>query len=174
MKDAEPRLSWALTACGHARARMTPVRHAILAFLARRRLPASLQMIAQAEGVCGQCAATTVYRTLMFFEAAEVVRLVGSPHKISYFVLNLPGESNHFLICRCCGCLTELPLPPAMDEAIRRIVIAQGFPALRHDFEVHGLCSQCQTVRQGRGLPSKLANCKAAMLRSLPQARCAS
>ncbi|MCC6822577.1 MAG: transcriptional repressor [Verrucomicrobiota bacterium] len=152
---------------------MTPVRRAILAFLAARRLPASLEMIGQADGVRGQCGATTVYRTLMLFEGAEVVRLVGSPHKISYFVLNVPGASNHFLICRRCGCLAELALPPVMEEAIHNIGAAQGFPSTHHDCEVHGFCSACQSVRVGQGMPSKLSSGQAAWLRLRPPMDCA-
>ena len=104
-----------MTSCRKARMRLTSVRTAILSFLAQRRTPASLEMISLADGVRGECDTTTVYRTLMMFKDAELIRLVGTPRKASYFVLNAPGDSAHFLICRRCGCVTELPLPDPMS-----------------------------------------------------------
>ena len=87
MKTFKERSAWAISSCRKAGMRLTPAREAILSFLAQRRTPASLEMISQAEGVRGQCDATTVYRTLMLFKDAELVRVVGTPRKTSYFVL---------------------------------------------------------------------------------------
>ena len=57
--------------------RLTPLRHSMLAFLAAQRTPTSLEMIGQPEGVRGRCNATTVYRTQMLFDAADIVRQIG-------------------------------------------------------------------------------------------------
>jgi len=135
--------------------RLTPVREAILSFLAQQRTPASLEMVSQAEGVRGQCDATTVYRTLMLFKEAELVRVVGTPRKTSYFVLNVPGDSAHFLICRRCGCVAELPLPDPFSSEIGRLASSRGFSPVT-DCEVHGLCENCQTARKTQIPPSKL------------------
>ncbi len=156
MKNAEQRLLWATTSCRNAQIRLSPVREAILSFLAQWRDPATLEMISQADGVRGQCDATTVYRTLMMFKEADLVRLVETPRKASYFVINIPDESNHFLVCRRCGCITTLPLPDTLTAEIKRIVSAQGFAATPPNCEVFSLCASCLTATKTQATPSKL------------------
>jgi len=158
MKTREERLAWALETCRRMQWRMTPVRRAILSFLADRRTPGTLEVIAGAEGVHNCCDATTVYRTLMMFKEAELVRLVGTARKNSCFLLNLPGESGSFLICRSCGEIVELKLPPDLAERISLISIGHGFVPTRQDYEVHGLCQKCQTRLQNKVIPAKLSS----------------
>ena len=142
--------------CRKAGIRLTPVREAILRFLARQRTPVSLEMVSQADGVKGKCNSTTVYRTLMMFKEAELARLVPIPQKASYFVLNAPGDTADFLICRQCGCIIELPLPDLMSAEIRRLACMQGFSPAPQDCEIHGLCASCHIERSTQVLPSKL------------------
>lgn len=156
MKTIKERQAWATTLCRKAGIRLTPVREAILRFLAQRRAPVSLEMVSQADGVKDRCNSTTVYRTLMMFQEAELVRLVPTPQKASYFVLNAPGDAAHFLICRQCGCVIELPLPDPMSAEIRRLASARGFSPAPQECEIHGLCKSCQTKRSAQVLPSKL------------------
>ncbi len=156
MKVTEARLDWALDLCRRAQVRMTPVRQGILAFLAAQHLPVSLDTIARADGVGGHCDATTVYRTLMMFTEADLVRLVGSSRKKSHFWLNVPGGNNHFLICRACGRTVPLNLPRPIENQISGAAAASGFSPAKQDCEVHGVCLACQQVRQREPLPSKL------------------
>ncbi len=156
MNTAEQRLAWALEVCRRAQVRMTPVRQGILAFLAGQRVPVGLDTIARAAGVAGHCDATTVYRTLMMFHDADLVRQVGTTQKIKYFRLNVPGESGHYLICRKCGRITELSLPHAVTEEIQRLTRTKHFSLAGQDHEVHGLCEHCHSSRQNAVLPSKL------------------
>lgn len=125
--------------------RLTPVREAILSFLARQRLPVTLDMVLGAEGVRGQRDATTVYRTLMMLKEAGVVRLVGTPQKLSYFVLNSPGANHHFLVCLGCGRLADLPALETLNRLDQLIAQATGYAAVHHDLEVQGLCPACRT-----------------------------
>jgi Fe2+ or Zn2+ uptake regulation protein len=64
MKDATQRLAWALQACRQLHMRLTPGREKILGFLAKQRVPVSLNTLMQAEELRGVCDATTAYRTL--------------------------------------------------------------------------------------------------------------
>jgi len=137
--------------------RLTPVRQAILYFLAQHRMPASLEMVSQADGVKGKCDSTTVYRTLMMFKEAELVRLVPTPQKASCFVLNTPDDMAHFLICRRCGSVTELPLPDTMSAEIERLAATRGFSRAPQECEIHGLCAGCQNKRSTQVPPSKLS-----------------
>lgn len=141
---AQQRLAWALAACHEARMRLTSVREAILSFLARQRLPATLDMVLEAEGVSGQRDTTTVYRTLMMFKEAGVVRLVGTPQKVSHFVLNSPGTNNHFLVCLGCGRLAELPAFTILEQLDQLIYETTGCTAVNHDLEVHAFCPACR------------------------------
>src|SRR5690242_18039712 len=102
MKSSAERLQWALNNCQHSHLRMTSVRRAILVFLSKQRTPVNLDAISQARGVRDQCDATTVYRTLMVFKDAGLVRCVGTLRKTSHFVLNVPGDASHFLLCQRC------------------------------------------------------------------------
>ena len=144
MKDAQQRLSWALSVCLQAKMRLTPIRAKILGSLAAQRVPVSLDAVTRTDGIRGSCDAATVYRTLMLFRELEVIRQVSLPNKISYFVLNVPGESSHFLICRCCGEITELPASESVAALEREIAADQGYARLFHELEFFGVCPACQ------------------------------
>jgi Fur family zinc uptake transcriptional regulator len=156
VKNVQQRLLWASAFCRNAQMRLTPVRQAILSFLAQQRVPATLGMISMADGVRGQCDMTTVYRTLMMFKEAGLIRLVGTPRKASCYVLNVPGDLVHFLICHHCGCVAELPLPATVSAELERIVSAQGFSPKAQDYEIHGLCGNCHSALKTQVAPSKL------------------
>lgn len=149
------RLAWALAACHESRMRRTPVRTAILSFLARQHLPVTIEMLLNAQGVRGQRDATTIYRTLMMLKEAGVVRLVGTPQKLSHFALNAPGANNHFLVCLHCGRLVELPALGILDGLDQRITEATGYSTIHHDLEVHGICPGCRTKPPSVGAREK-------------------
>jgi Fe2+ or Zn2+ uptake regulation protein len=136
--------------------RVTPVRRAILEFLASSRVPVTLETVFASPGVSGHCDMTTVYRTLMLFKEADIVRLVGSSRRESFYCLNVPGKNNHFLICRECGQTSVLHFPERTAEEIAAAVAAAGFSPTKQDYEVHGLCNSCQSSRRTAQLPSKL------------------
>ncbi len=157
MTTSEQHLVWAISVCRAAQMRLTLVRRAILQFLSSRRVPVMLEMISQADGVQGHCDVTTVYRTLRLFKDADIVRLVGTSRKESHFCLNVPGENNHFLICRECGRTVLLRLATATVSKIAAAAAAREFSPVKQDCEVHGVCNDCQQTRQCEPLPSKLA-----------------
>jgi Fur family transcriptional regulator, zinc uptake regulator len=156
VKTPEQRLALALKVCAELRMRVTPVRKALLIFFAAKRIPVTVETALQAAGIRGCCDATTVYRTLMMFKEADLVRLVGMPGKANYFMLNVPGDTNHFLICRRCGCVAELPLSDPMSAEMGRIASSRGFSPTSQDYEIHGLCEQCQAASKTQVKPSKL------------------
>lgn len=144
MKDASQRLAWALGVCRGLHMRLTPARDKILAFLATQRMPVSLQTVTDSEGLRGECNATTVYRTLMLLRGVEVIRQVGLPDKVSFFVLNVPGENNHFLICRNCAAITELPAGAHCEGLEPGIARQHGYAQLYHELQFFGICPTCQ------------------------------
>jgi len=129
--------------------RLTSTREKILAFLAAQRVPVGLDAVIHAEGIRGSCNAATVYRTLMLLCELEVIRQVGLPNKISYFLLNSPGESSHFLICRCCGTIRELPVSESVTALERESAAMQGYARLYHELVFFGICPACQKHSPG-------------------------
>lgn len=124
--------------------RVTPVREKVLAFLATQRVPVSLETLVNASEMRGVCDATTAYRTLMLLREMEVLRQVGLPDKVSFFVLNVPGENNHFLICRRCGAMTELPPESHCEHMEHAVAAAHGYAQLYHELQFFGICPTCQ------------------------------
>ena len=129
--------------------RSTLIRHTILAFLAAQHVPVNLEAVTQAEGVRGCCNATTAYRTLILLKELEVIRQVSLPDKNSYFLLNAPGESNPFLICRRCGQITKLPAMASVAKLERAVAATQGYAGLYHQLEFFGVCPACQKLPRG-------------------------
>jgi Fe2+ or Zn2+ uptake regulation protein len=144
MRDSAQRLTWALEACRRLQMRLTPVREKTLAYLATQRVPVSLSTLMQAEVMRGVCNATTGYRTLMLLREVEVLRQVGLPDKVSFFVLNIPGENNHFLICRQCGAITELPAELHCEHMEHEVAATHGYTQLYHELQFFGICPTCQ------------------------------
>ena len=144
MKSTGERLQWALKRCEESQMRMTSVRKAILEFLSEQRKPVNLDSISQARGVVDECDATTVYRTLMVFKDAGLVRWVGMLRKTSHFVLNVPGDVSHFLVCERCGAVAELDLPPGVLAAMEQVAVEHGFAASGQCMDLHGVCRSCE------------------------------
>jgi len=124
--------------------RMTPVRKAIVEFLSEQRNPVNLDAISEVPGVRDEYDGTTVYRTLMVFQDAGVVRCVGMLRKTSHFVLNVPDDGSHFLFCDRCGAVEELELAPGMQATIERLAVEHGFAASGQRMNLHGMCQACE------------------------------
>jgi len=153
MKSSGERLAWALKHCEQSHMRMTSVRRAILEFLSEQRKPVSLDSVSQARGVRDQWDATTVYRTLMVFKDAGLVRCVGMVGKASPFVLNVPDDVSHFLICERCGAVVELDVSREMLGAMERLAVEHGFSASGKCMDLHGLCRACEEAGR-RAIPA--------------------
>ncbi|MFO1487395.1 MAG: transcriptional repressor [Verrucomicrobiota bacterium] len=144
MKTAAERESWALQVCQAAQMRVTPLRAKVISLLAEQRVPVSLESLTQADRLGEVCNTTTVYRTLMLLQGLAVLRQVSLPDKAAYFVLNIPGESSHFLVCQCCGTFCELPVPEPFAAYEAEIAATKHYTRLRHDLIYYGICPACQ------------------------------
>src|SRR5258705_408248 len=155
MKSSGERLAWALKHCEQSHIRMTTVRRAILEFLSEQRKPVNLDWISRIGGVRDQCDATTVYRTLMVFKDAGLVRCVGMLRRTNHFVLNVPDDVSHFLICERCGSVTEMELTPGVVAAMERLAVEHGFAARGQYLDLHGVCRACEEAARGGGPAGK-------------------
>ena len=153
MKNSAERLQWALKMCEQSHMRMTSVRRAILELLAQQRTPVNLDSISQVQGVRDECDATTVYRTLMMFKDCGLVRCVGMLRKASHFVLNVPDDVSHFLICERCGAVIELEVPPSLVAAMGQLAIKHGFASHNPCMDLHSVCQACEEAAR-RSVPT--------------------
>ena len=135
---------------------MTPARENILRYLAGRRTPASIDMMARSDELRGSCDTVTIYRSLGLFKDIDLVRQVGLLKKNSFFVLNAPGAPCHYLICRHCETMIELACDDPVQEWAQRASSAHGFTSVYHELEVFGVCPQCRELQAHEARPSKL------------------
>jgi Fe2+ or Zn2+ uptake regulation protein len=155
MNEKDQRLDWALNRCRALQLRLTRSRRVVLECLAARHLPATLDMILQAQQPEDVSDPATVYRTLMLLKEAEVVRSVGTVNKAAYYLLNAPGQHVHFLICRRCGDIKALPCCGQLDALHNTISSSEGYSRLYHDLTFYGICPKCQG-QEDEAFPSKL------------------
>lgn len=154
--STESRLAWALAFCSRAQLVMTPARKKILQYLAARRVPTSIELMARSEELHGSCDTVTIYRALGLFKEIDLVRQVGLLKKNAFYVLNAPGAPCHYLICRHCETLIELPCDDPVQEWAQRASAAHGFTSVYHELEIYGVCPRCAESQSGQPRPSKL------------------
>jgi Fe2+ or Zn2+ uptake regulation protein len=63
---------------------------------------------------------------------------------MSYFVLSVPGEASHFLICERCGAAAELQLSPSIAAGLDHLALKHGFAGTDQCMDLHGVCGGCQ------------------------------
>jgi Fe2+ or Zn2+ uptake regulation protein len=86
----------------------------------------------------------------MVFKDAGLVRCVGMLRGTSHFVLNVPGDVSHFLICERCGAVSELELSEEVLAMLERLATEHGFAASGQCMDLHGVCLACgQAARRG-------------------------
>lgn len=154
MSSTEERLAWARTICQQAGLRVTPVRRAILDYLAGLETPVTLERV-KAE-IHAQHDAATIYRTLKLFVAAGLLRVVGTPLRSSHYLLNPPGAGSHFLVCGTCGRIASVPISAEIFQKLQAMAAESRFATACLSLEIHGCCSACERERLASGLPSKL------------------
>jgi Fur family zinc uptake transcriptional regulator len=150
------RLAWALALCARTGLRLTSVRRRVLEIFAEETSPINLDAVAHAEALRGRCAATTVYRTLVLFCDAGLIRQVNLRSKSRFFVLNVPGEAHDHLLCRRCGASVCLPHSNALATLLRELAAAHGYSDVAHEVELCGLCPACQKVVRAQPPVTKL------------------
>jgi Fur family ferric uptake transcriptional regulator len=143
-----------MEACASVQLRVTAARRRLLEILSRETLPVTLDSLASA--LAGCCDATTVYRTLMLFTAAGLVRQVNLRHKVRHFILNAPGLACDYLICQGCGAITQLPPLESLLRFEQQVNLCNGYTGLRHELELYGICPACRRANAPTPPPNKL------------------
>ena len=113
------------------------------------RVVFSADSMLSAEGVLEKCreedagiSLPTVYRNLDILVAAGVVRKQHFGQDRCWYERICPGEHIHHMVCKKCG--SKMPIPCCPSELMRNEARLNRFKILDHQFEVVGLCEDCQ------------------------------
>jgi Fe2+ or Zn2+ uptake regulation protein len=138
------RFDWAIEQLRKAHVRVTPVREKVLGLLAARAVPSTLHEISASRELEQQFDDATVYRTLVLLVELEVARQFQFRDRATCFLLNMPGESFSYLLCRCCGAITRIPDPNDVCTLEKQVISLHGYLGVTHQLELHGVCPECQ------------------------------
>jgi Fur family transcriptional regulator, ferric uptake regulator len=119
--------------------RMTKQRKQILDILKQTHHPLSAEMIMNKlpEDALNL---STIYRSLDFFFAEEVISKSFMNHT-TYYYLN-QEEHHHFMICTHCQKMYEIDCH--IHHIADDIAKQHGFKITHHDMTVYGYCKSCQ------------------------------
>jgi Fur family transcriptional regulator, ferric uptake regulator len=126
--------------------RYTSGRRAIISLLLSAGHPVSIGDIA---GRLPGLPHSSAYRHLADLESAGLVRRVSANDEFTRFELaeDLTGHHHH-LFCAGCGKVTDITLPPGIEDDITRatgqLAAAEGFEPHGHRLDLLGLCASCR------------------------------
>jgi Fur family peroxide stress response transcriptional regulator len=141
----DSRIEQALTKLKATGVRMTPQRHAILAYLLNTLSHPTADEIYKALAPrFPSMSVATVYNNLKVFIEIGLVREMTYGDHSSRFDADM---SDHYhALCEQCGKLVDFAYKP-LDDLERAAGIETGFLVKSHRVEVYGLCSDCSAER---------------------------
>jgi Fur family peroxide stress response transcriptional regulator len=123
--------------------RMTPQRHAILAYLLESMShPTADEIYKALEGRFPNMSVATIYNNLRVFKEAGLVRELTYGDSSSRFDANIHEEHYH-VICSECGAIHDFHFP-YLNEVENAAAKTAGFKVTGHRMEVYGICEKCQ------------------------------
>ena len=124
--------------------RQTRQKQLILDVLRAEAPLTAAQLYARAVAECPTIAKSTVYRNLeTMVQRGELCR--GFLENGESFYSIAGGEHHHYMICRSCNRMQDLPACPM--EALHTITDGSGFVATDHVVQVYGYCRECSEKR---------------------------
>ncbi|GAA4841549.1 peroxide-responsive transcriptional repressor PerR [Paenibacillus vulneris] len=142
----DSRLEQALHKLKSTGVRMTPQRHAILAYLLNTMTHPTADEIYKALAPrFPSMSVATVYNNLKVFIEVGLVREMTYGDHSSRFDADM---SDHYhALCEECGKLVDFSYKP-LDDLEKTAGIETGFLVKSHRVEVYGICSDCAGARQ--------------------------
>ncbi|MGC5325799.1 peroxide-responsive transcriptional repressor PerR [Brevibacillus sp. SYSU BS000544] len=123
--------------------RMTPQRHAILAYLLESMThPTADEIYKALEGKFPNMSVATIYNNLRVFKDAGLVRELTYGDASSRFDANTAEEHYH-IICTDCGAIHDFHHPYLTSVEVEAEKHT-GFKVTGHRMELHGICEECQ------------------------------
>lgn len=84
----------------------------------------------------------TIYRTLDMLVETEMVRKLHFGGSKSWYESVQRQEHHHHLVCRECG--VKVPIAACPEKLIAQEASRNRFKVLDHQFEIVGICKDCQ------------------------------
>ncbi|WP_028550037.1 peroxide-responsive transcriptional repressor PerR [Paenibacillus sp. UNC451MF] len=142
----DSRLEQALHKLKSTGVRMTPQRHAILAYLLNTMThPTADEIYKSLAPRFPSMSVATVYNNLKVFIEVGLVREMTYGDHSSRFDADM---SDHYhALCEECGKLVDFAYKP-LDDLEKTAGIETGFVVKSHRVEVYGICSDCASVKQ--------------------------
>lgn len=126
--------------------RMTPQRHAILAYLINSLThPTADEIYRALEKKFPNMSVATVYNNLRVFKDAGLVRELTYGDASSRFDANT--VDHYHAICTQCGKIKDFDYP-SLDLVEQQAAEATGFHIRSHRMEVYGVCADCLRERK--------------------------
>jgi len=123
--------------------RMTPQRHAILAYLLETMThPTADEIYKALEGNFPNMSVATIYNNLRVFKEAGLVRELTYGDASSRFDANVEDEHYH-IICSECGAIQDFHFP-YLSQVEAAACEQANFHVSGHRMEVYGVCNSCQ------------------------------
>ncbi len=91
---------------------------------------------------------TTVYRTLKLLAECGLASEVAFQDGVTRYEHQFNRRSHHHMICTECGTSVEFD-SPEIDKVEKEVGRAYCYVTTRHDFQVYGICEQCQKKKSG-------------------------
>ncbi len=91
---------------------------------------------------------SSLYRNLAVLEQCGAVhRLVSTDDVSRYELTEELSEHHHHVVCRSCGRIEDITLPPELEAAIGTAIgavrVERGFEVDDHRFDLMGVCGNC-------------------------------
>jgi len=140
------KLSTAIEKLKSTGVRMTPQRHAILAYLLDTMChPTADEIYKALADRFPSMSVATVYNNLRLFKEAELVRELTYGDSSSKFDANI--THHYHVICKECNTIVDFEYP-CLDEVEEVVSEKTGFVIEDHRMEVYGVCVDCQEKLQ--------------------------
>ncbi|HEY7660747.1 MAG TPA: Fur family transcriptional regulator [Actinomycetota bacterium] len=125
--------------------RYTTKRRALVASLAAATKPLAVPDLVSVSRGLPQ---SSLYRNLAMLEQAGVVHRVVTDEEFARYELSEDlTQHHHHLVCRSCGAVEDVLVPPTFERQVQRTLSAiedrTGFSAVSHRLDLIGTCRTC-------------------------------
>ncbi|MBW8189655.1 transcriptional repressor [Neiella marina] len=147
--NVERGLASAKQKCHDTGVRFTEKREALLKLLLSASTPLSAYELVDVYNKTNEHSiqAMSVYRILDLFVEMDLVHKLSSSNKYvtcAHLTCDHHHHEQFFLVCKSCGTSREISMSSPLITQIEKSAKEAGFTLLQSQFELNGLCGECQ------------------------------
>lgn len=120
---------------------LTKSRQLIFEALQHEEALSMAELYAKLDGMVDRA---TLYRAIDLFEALGIVQRLQMGWKHSFELTDNFSFHHHHLSCMQCGVIIPMREDLTIEAAAKTLGMEYGFSQLQHQFEIRGLCPNCQ------------------------------